>query len=793
MPTRLPRTLLPALLAVFALSVGCESQDTADADTPVTGELHWRGPMHNGNSLQTGLPAKAALDGPDANLRWTLDVPGRGTPVVAEYPDGPRMFVIGYPGSGAELLETLYCLNPETGEVLWQRGYADFISDIVYNRYSIGAPSVDPETGNVYYQTSPGLIMALDRDGNELWQVSLMEQYGKLTFPNGRTGVITIDGDLAIVNCISTNWGSEGPGRNRFYAFDKHTGELVWSSTPGVGPPFLKDSSFSTPHIEDRRGYRVFYAGTGCGNLVCVNVKTGEPIWRYQMSFGGVNSSPLVYDNGTPAIASDDLVIQVHGKENIDDTGRGYMIAIRADQALTAAVGEDEQLKLDDSYVAWRNDDVQMFTSSPTIVNGVIYQCTIDGRMIAIDAKTGETLWQKKMGTDQLHASPVVADGRIYAAFWHDGLYIFEPSREGPKNLEQLELSEEDLLIGTPMVWNGKVYLHSTQKLYCFGNAEGGQLAEKPDVSTLTSAIETEPPVSLTVQPAELLLRPTERVTLDVKARDRFGRVTPADLSETSITKFIPPTAKVKVEMNASIDGRTVTASDANTPSAGAFQAQAYNLTGRTRGRVLPAPPYDKDFEDAELTLTDEGDNAAYAHPPLPWIGARMKWQVREDPTAPGNNVLAKTLDRVLFQRSLIFMGHADESGYTIQADVMSDGNRRGGSVVGLICQRYIVVLDANKSVIEISSNPNRLQVNEPFEFETEAWYTIKAKVEVNDDGTGTVYGKAWPRGEDEPEDWSITTTVPNAHTNGAPGIYGFSPQSRHRVYVDNVKVMPSE
>ena len=48
-------------------------------------------------------------------------------------------------------------------------------------------------------------------------------------------------------------------------------------------------------------------------------------------------------------------------------------------------------------------------------------------------------------------------------------------------------------------------------------------------------------------------------------------------------------------------------------------------------------------------------------------------------------------------------------------------------------------------------------------------------------------------RGEDEPEAWTINAEVPNVHTQGSPGIYGFSPQSRHRVYVDNVKVTPNK
>ncbi|MEM9345797.1 MAG: PQQ-binding-like beta-propeller repeat protein [Planctomycetota bacterium] len=791
-------SLIPRIAPLFlliAFAVGCGTKTgilhpppEGGPNSPIKGKLSWRGIDQTGISNQTGLPKQAIIEGDDANLRWTLDVPGRGTAAIAEYPEGNRLFVLGYPGEGAELTETLYCLDPETGEEVWSRSYADFISDIVYNRYSIGGPTIDPETGNVFIHTSPGLLISLDRDGNELWRISLQEQYGRLTFPNGRTGVVTIDGQLAIVNIISTNWGSEGPARNRFYAFDKNTGELIWSSTPGVGPPFLADSSFSTPHIENRQGYRVFYAGTGCGNLVCVNIRTGQPLWRYQMSLGGVNASPIIYNNGTPDVLSDDLIIQVHGKENVGDSGRGYMIAIRADQALVQALQSDEKpVKIEDDLVVWRNNDVSMFTSSPVIVDGVVYQCALDGRLIAMDAKTGHTLWQKKQGASQLHASPLYADGKLYIPYWNDGLSVVTPGRAEPTDTVQTKLAGK--CIGNVTVWNGKIYVHTTDKLYCFGNDSGGTtaLASRPSPTFKVS------PVKYMITPAEFLLKPGEAVTPTTKTIDRHGMQLSDSVTGMTFKKFIPPTARVKVEMDASIDGTTITASDANAPSAGAFKASnPANISGTTRGRILPVPPYSFDFQAFELSLTDQNDSVAYAHPPLPWIGARLKWQVRDDPYDDGDNkVLAKTLDRVLFQRSMIFLGHPDDTGYTVQADVMSDGNRRGMSVVGVINQRYLIVLDGNKQAIEVSSNHNRIAETVPFKWSAKNWYTIKSAVVPNEDGTGTVYGKAWPKGEDEPADWTIEVKVPICHTEGSPGIYGFSPQSKHRVYVDNVKVEP--
>ena len=90
-------------------------------------------------------------------------------------------------------------------------------------------------------QGTQGVIAAFTPDGKMLWHHSMMEKYGRMTFPNGRTASFLIDGDNAITHHIMANWGGNGPARDRFYAFDKNTGELVWYSTPG-GPP--KDSSY---------------------------------------------------------------------------------------------------------------------------------------------------------------------------------------------------------------------------------------------------------------------------------------------------------------------------------------------------------------------------------------------------------------------------------------------------------------------------------------------------------------------------------------------------------------------
>ena len=199
----------------------------------------------------------------------------------------------------------------------------------------------------------------------------------------------------------------------------------------------------------------------------------------------------------------------------------------------------------------------------------------------------------------------------------------------------------------------------------------------------------------------------------------------------------------------------------------GPGKGSAGGVGGIFRGRVLDDVPFSEDFEAYKTVVPSEVDpGETFAYPPLPWIGARFKWEVRE---IDGNKALRKTLDRVLFQRASTLIGHPDMSSYTMQADVMTDGNRRIKSDVGLINQRYLIVLKGNQNVLEVNSNQERLRESVKFPIKYKTWYTLKCRVDVDDAGTTTIRAKCWPKAEDEPADWNLTVSHPKGHTQGAP------------------------
>lgn len=768
------RNLIFSYLLVLVFSFGCTPKAKRNETNTSNKQnisrsvgknwLFWRGLEGSGVSEQTNMPNFLSLE--KESLLWDHEIQGGGVPVIA----GGRAYQFGYYGVDDDLQEALVCFDAVSGEVLWKRAHNDFISDIVYNRYGVGAACVDPASGNVYFQTSPGLLIGYDSDGNKLWERSLMEEFARLTFPNGRTGGPCVDGNLVIIHAITANWGKQGPARDRFYAFDKKTGDLVWTSTPGITP---QDSSFSPLTFEDLpSGRRVFYSGTGCGHVVCIDARTGQPLWRFQMSYGGVNSGVVIHE---------DTVIAIHGKENIDSSTIGRMVAIKKPAKLPGL--NEEILILGKEDEAWRNNSMEAFTSSPVYRGGRLYSTIKRGELICLNADNGEEIWVLKLAPDQVHASPTWSDGKLYVPMFDGQVSVVKDSGNKAEILSQVQL--DGSCLAAPGVAHGRVFIQSKKRLYCFGSNEIAPAFISQNEESLKSDRKA---VSLQVVPAEFALKSGGTLAFKVFSLDKNGRRIEELKEGLSWEKWIPPTAKVQSKVDAEItpSGLLIAERDAKL-SAGALRVSNGTLYGVTRGRVLQDLPYEENFEQGFSLTQKSSDQIPFSYAPLPWLGARMRWQVQD---MGGNLVAGNTLDRVLFQRAINFVGHKDMANYTAQADVMTDGDRRTKSNIGLINQRYIFALIGNSQKLEIISNYDRFRHSVPFSFKTRIWYKLKTRVDILEDGTGMIRAKAWPKMGDEPDEWTIEVPHSTPHLQGAPGIYAMSPQSKKKVYFDNLSII---
>jgi outer membrane protein assembly factor BamB len=778
-----------ALAGVMALA-GISNRAAVD------GWLSWRGPNQNGFSAEKGLPNTVDPSKP----LWTANFPGQSTPVIAN----GKLYIMGYLGDGPDLQEGVTCFDADTGKQLWKSLYNDFLSDTIYLRYATSSPGIDPETGNVYMLGTQGIMAAFSADGKPLWNHSMMERYGRLTFPNSRSSSPVVDGDLVISHSITANWGAHGAAGDRFYAFDKKSGELVWASAPGDRP---KDNSFSLPYFTILDGRRVLIAPTGDGSIVCVNARTGDPIWRVPLAKAGINATAVVHNN--------DKVIAIYGTPYEP----GQMVALKIPHVYPTnilagpVVVDREQVEL------WAAE-ISTSTSSPILVGDRVFVVTEKGSLCDVDANTGKILWRLQIGIEQRNSCPLFADGKLYVPIRNDvaedsdksktakpagedegggmatkgGFYIIKPTDEKGEQLAHVSL--DGVCYGSPTAYNGKVYIQTTRKLYCFGKA-----GNNPGVVKVTPEKwpAPGPAKQLQIIPSEVVLHPGDVQSFRVRTLDANG-FTVEELKDVKAVKwesFIPPTARVKSSLKGSFnaEGKLVADKDV-VASAGAFKATYNGATGFIRGRVLPGLPIKEDFESFQLT--DTTTNAfepptKFAYPPLPWIGARFKTEVREK---DGNKDLTKTIDNKFFQRGTIFFGEPDMKNYTIQADVLSEGDRRKMSEVGIINQRYLIVLKGNEKKLEINSNQERLRVpakEEPpnFQWVANTWYTMKARVDLKPDGSGVVRAKAWKRGDPEPDKWTLEVPHKTAHQTGCPGLFMFAPNDQ-RVHIDNILVTPN-
>jgi outer membrane protein assembly factor BamB len=768
-------TPLASLALVAPLLVGTLSA------APTKGWLDWRGPDRLGISAEKGLPDKIEANG----ALWTADFPGQSSPVIAN----GRLYINGFLGDGPDLQEVVACFDAETGKLLWEHRENDFLSDIIYLRYSTSSPSVDPETGNVYVQGTQGLLMCFTADGKLLWRHSLMEEYGRMTFPNARTASPVIDQELVITRGITSAWGAHGAAGDRFYAFDKKSGDLVWSSAPADRP---QDNTFSHPWLDFWNGKRVLYSAAGDCSLLAINARTGEPLWRVAVAKagakGGINAA---------VIRHKDNLIVVHESENLDSSEIGRMAAIKIPSSITKTNPLIPHIFAPKSLETWRNE-VGSLASSPVLVGDTIYEVNGTGDLCAIDANTGKVLWKHKLAIEQRQSSPFYADGKLYVATYissgqsggsgdNGDLFVVRPGASGCEVLSQATLAGR--CYGSPLAYNGKLYIQTDRKLYCFGKK--GNNPGLPPEPAMAAWPKAGPEKSLQIIPYEVMLKPGDVQSFRIRSIDANGFVVNDSVDPKSVKwePYVPPGALVRAAIKGTFNAEGQLVADAqNVPSAGQFQATVGELKGFIKGRVLSSLPLKQDFETFELsnvTTNTVEPPTPFAYPPLPWNSARFRFEVREK---DGSKALCKTIENKRFQRGTVFIGHPNMNNYTIESDVLTEGNRRKMSEVGLVNQRYAIVLKGNSQELEVNSNLERLKQSVPFKWAPNAWYRLKARVDVGADGNGVIQAKAWKRGEPEPDAWAIEVRHKNAHPSGCPGLFAFVPGDQ-RVFHDNIVV----
>ena len=716
------------LLAASGASVGA-------ADWP-----GWRGPLQNGVSLEEGLIESWSADG--ENLVWKVAFSGRSTPVVLN----GRVCVSGRVGRDITEQEQVACFDAATGKLLWEHRFNVFHTTIPYNRVGWASLAADPATGRIYAHGVQGMFYCFDAEGRILWSRSLTEEFGRISGYGGRTHTPVVDGDLVVISYLNLGWGEQVIPRHRYFAFDKHSGALVWVATPGGRP---LDTTYSVPVVALIDGRRLLIGGNADGGVYAMEMRTGKKVWGFKLSRRGINSSVVV--DGTRIYAA-------HSEENLDNTAMGRVVCI--DGGGSGDVTGTHEL--------WRADGIQVGYTSPVLRGERLYVVDNSANLYCLDAATGQRYWQHSIGTVG-KGSPVWADGKLYATEVNGGLQILALG-DGAENrildADKIETSEGRLaeIYGSPAVAYGRIYFVTEEGLYCLGDKEAAFAYTPGGVAPLAvlAAAEDAALAHIQVVPAEVLASPGEVVEFKVRGYDAQGRF----LGPLSATWTLQ-------ELAGRMEGEMLQLDQSPEARAGKLVAQVGELGAAARVRVVPPPPWSEDFETVEI-----GKN------PVHWVGAGSKFKVQE---VEGNRVLVKPPAPRGLHRSNVYLGPPSMAGYTIQADMKSGKNKRNRADMGLIAQRYTLDLMGNHQRLQVRSWAADLRMAKTVDFawDIDVWYTVKMQVEIVD-GKALVRGKVWPRGNPEPAAWSIEAADPLPNRMGSPGLYGYSAAD---IYYDNVKV----
>lgn len=372
------------LLAVINLSVAW-----AIAEEP-----HWnqfRGPYADGTSQATGLPTTWSEK---ENIVWKTSVHGRAwsSPVVWN----DQVWVTTSTKDGKEL--GVVCVDFNTGKILHDKKIFD-VEKPQYidpsNSHASSTPII--EEGRIYVHYGAYGTACLDTNtAKVLWE--------RRDYPcNHWRGA----GSSPIIyqNLLILQY--DGYDYQYIVALDKETGKEVWKKDRDIdygtkNGDFKK--AFATPRVIEYEG-RVQLISPAAKATLSYNPLTGDEYWKFYYPQHSAANRPL-FD----------------GEKIYVGTGFG--------KAHLYAVNPGGNGNVTDSHVKWIEQKGVPSKPSQLLIDGLLYMIDDKGIATCLDAETGDEVWKERMDRSSFSASPIYADGKIYAPDREGVTRVFLPGKE---------------------------------------------------------------------------------------------------------------------------------------------------------------------------------------------------------------------------------------------------------------------------------------------------------------------------------------------------------------------------
>jgi len=337
----------------------------------------------------------------------------------------------------------VYCLEKRSGKILWERTAHAGVPKTKRHPKSSQASSTPVTDGThiVAFFGSEGLY-AYDFHGKLLWKQDLgVLSAGWFYDPDYEWGVASspiIYKNLVIVQCDIQN-------DSFIAAYNIQDGKRVWFSPRDEIP------SWGTPTI---------YEGKTRAELITHATKfirgydplTGKELWR--LSGNSEVTAP------TPFVAHD-LIFVANGYRGIQP-----IYAIRPGAAGDISLKDGHE---SNQQIAWSKKRGGPYMATPIVYGDYLYACGTNGVLACYQARTGEQVYQQRIGEKggAYSASPIAADGKLYFTSEDGEIYVV---KAGPKYELLAANPMGEVLMATPAISDRMIIVRGMQ--HVFGVAE---------------------------------------------------------------------------------------------------------------------------------------------------------------------------------------------------------------------------------------------------------------------------------------------------------------------------------
>ncbi|MGH8957317.1 MAG: PQQ-binding-like beta-propeller repeat protein [Acidimicrobiia bacterium] len=358
-----------------------------------------------------------------------------GQPVVWERPDGTTEVIFG------AYDKSVHFLDAESG--------AELRPSFATNDIIKGSVTLDPDGYPLLYFGSRDnklRIVALDRDEpTELWSLDA----------DAVDGIWNDDwdGNPVIVDDMLYEGGENG----WFFAIklNRITGT---DGLVAVDPTIV----FSTPGWTSELVSQV-----GRNVSIESSVMVHEQVAYLANSGGRVVGFDLSdIANGNAPVAFDYWVGDDTDATLVSDANGAVYVAVEEERKNERSRELGQLIKLDphlsDPYV-WGvpvpgGDVVGGLWATPALGDGVIYEATQPGELLAVDTETGEVTWREEIGW-HAWSSPVVVEDELLVATCTGELRAYSLTDPRHPSLTWTLKLSESCIESTPAVWNGRIYV----------------------------------------------------------------------------------------------------------------------------------------------------------------------------------------------------------------------------------------------------------------------------------------------------------------------------------------------